>query len=122
VAGIVMLHRQKVLLEFLRAAGRPVGKIELMKWAFLLAHESRSGGGASYYQFVPYHYGPYSFGLDREIQSLAAMGYVRDESNTWVGDTAANPVTPAVMRDVARIVSQYRSVATESLLDVVYGR
>ena len=65
-----MLTRQKVLLLMLKYAGRPVQRVELMKWCFLLRHQSETGGGSSFYDFVPYKYGPFSFALYQEIEKL----------------------------------------------------
>lgn len=116
-----MLNRQKVLLGFLLEAGRPVGKIELMKWAFALRHDTASRGGPSFFDFLPYHLGPYSFTLDREMDALAAQGYVRAVDAGWMladPTAAAGPVGP----DVRHVVRRYASVSVDDLLDDIYSR
>ena len=71
-----MLLRQKILLLMLKFAGRPVQRVELMKWCFVLRHESESKGGNSFYDFVPYKYGPFSFALYQEIEKLESTSYI----------------------------------------------
>ena len=53
-----MLNRQKALLAMIQQAGRPVQRMELTQWAFLLRNETESHGGPAFYDFVPYHCGP----------------------------------------------------------------
>src|SRR4051812_17371727 len=80
----MMLTRQKVLLLMLKLAGRPVQRVELMKWSFLLRHETASKGGSSFYDFVPYRFGPFSFGLYQEIRKLGELSYLfEDDEQTW---------------------------------------
>jgi hypothetical protein len=41
-----------------------------MKWLFLLRQDEPEAAGPSFYEFVPYRYGPFSFQAYREIASL----------------------------------------------------
>lgn len=122
-----MYGRQKTVLYLLHLAGRPVQRIELTKWCFLLRHDTDSRGGASFYDFVPYHYGPYSFVLNRETAKLEEIGYLRRHGQkAWVvnGELArsVSPPTSAIQRDAAKIVARFGSVPLQSLLDYVYHR
>ena len=118
----MLLHRQRVLLEFLRLAGRPVGKIELMKWAFLLKLETSSCGGSSFYEFVPYHYGPYSFGLTREAQALENSGFLKSNAKSWEGNPKAkrSSLPTDLESDVEQIVERFRGVSSSELFRRVY--
>jgi uncharacterized protein (DUF488 family) len=120
-----MLNRQKAILELLRAAERPVSKIELMKWCFLLRHETSSAGGSAFYDFLPYHYGPYSFGLQRELADLTETGYVREEAGKWVRtqvDVGVTPLPTGVKSDAHRLVHRLAATPEDQLLDHVYER
>lgn len=77
------LSRQKVLLSLLKLAARPVERLEFMKWAFLLRQELPSEGGSAFYDFVPYHYGPYSFTLNHEAGKLESEGLLIATETTW---------------------------------------
>lgn len=118
-----MLNRQKTILEFTRVADRPIQKLELMKWAFLLRTEYATMGGNAFYDFLPYHFGPYSFSMDREVGSLVNEGYLRSEDNTWAQGRTPMPdskLSSSLVRDVQRIVRRFGNYSTEDLLDYVY--
>ncbi len=80
-----MLGRQKILISLLQEAGGRASRIQLMKWSFLLGKETPSQGGNSYYKFVPYMYGPHSFSLYQEIDSLLRDGVfeINQEQIGW---------------------------------------
>ena len=118
-----MLTRQKLLLTMLAAAERPVERKELTKWAFLLRHESRDAGGASFYDFVPFHYGPFSFSLYQEVGKLEEQGYIqeRGESHWQTGSTKQAIVIDAALKSQAEdVVRQFRNLPLDDLLDKVY--
>jgi uncharacterized protein (DUF488 family) len=117
-----MLNRQKVLIEMLRRAKRPVAKMELVKWAFVLRQEMPTGGGPSFYDFVPYHYGPYSFTLNRELDAIVDQGYVRSTDTTWelVAAVENCDLAGPVDRDVMRVVGRFVSETLHNLLEYVY--
>jgi len=71
-----VLKRQKVLLALLLAADRPVSRVEFVKAAFLLKQETVLSQEHTFYDFVPYRFGPFSFSLYRELCSLQRDGYV----------------------------------------------
>ncbi len=120
-----MLNRQKTLLFMLQAAGRPVQRMELTKWCFLLRHASSSAGGSAFYDFVPYRYGPFSFGLYQEAGKLEQNGYLvaPDEDSWTVTDIAAGVQPPGdVQHDVDRLLARWKRRSLDSLVDHVYDR
>ena len=122
-----MLTRQKVLLTILETAGRSVGRIELMKWCFLLRHESCSRGGSAFYDFVPDRLGPFSFGLYQEIGKLRDWSYIVDSGEqAWRYNPAIAPpgsgIGLALEREVRGIVSRFSHLSSDQLLDYVYER
>jgi uncharacterized protein (DUF488 family) len=122
-----MLTRQKVLLLMLKLAGRPVQRVELMKWCFLLRHESKTEGGSSFYDFVPYKYGPFSFALYQEIEKLEAMSYVLPHGGqAWKLnaelDSSTTEVVPAVESEIRKLVRVFGGLSNTELLDYVYQR
>ncbi len=120
-----MLNRQRVLVNLLQQAGRPVSKIDLMKWCFLLRSEMPSQGGAAFYHFLPYHYGPFSFCLYREINQLVYDGVVEaPDARSWqvCGKpcNAVGSVPNAVKQDIAHILRRFVAKPTSHLVDYVY--
>ncbi len=118
-----MLNRQRVLLDFLKAAGRPVLRTELTKWSFLLRNEYASAGGSAFYDFVPYQLGPFSFALYQEIDKLVGQSYVAEASDkSWaLSDQLAYKSPDAgVQRDIVRIVKRFGDWTTDRLMNYVY--
>jgi len=117
-----MLNRQKLVLHMLRLADRPVTKLELVKWAFVLSRETSSRGGGAFYEFLPHHFGPYSFSLQREIDSLVDEGIVEATDKTWACTIPASGegLSQGVKEDARRIVARFRDRSPEGVLDYVY--
>ncbi len=120
-----MLVRQRILIEFLHQAARPVSKLELVKWMFLLRQETQESFKTSFYDFVPYHYGPYSFCLNREIESLVESGWILAEERTWElvrkpDDAVAG--TNGVVREVRSLVRRFGDRPQNEVIDQVYSR
>lgn len=115
-----MLIRQKLLLRLLSDCGGSCSKLQLMKLAFLLAREGRSEQLKTFMSFVPYKYGPYSFGLTHELNSL-----VRDElvsiSDKDVIELIPKgkklsrlALEPRLSRDVELVNQNYRALEQKS--------
>ena len=119
-----MLSRQKIILSILKLAGRAVERLEFMQWAFLLRNESPSDGGSAFYDFVPYHCGPYSFTLNHEDGKLESEGLLVATEATWAatnGDWSEALETP-VLRDLSAIVRKFKTVPPSQVLDEIYAR
>ncbi len=119
-----MFTRQKVILAMLAAANRPVQRIELTKWAFLLRNEMPSGGGSAFFDFVPYHYGPFSFALYQETGKLEKLGYLRTDNECWTLSDVVAPklVGGQINQDIGRVLKDFGAMTIDGLLDFVYQR
>jgi len=125
-----VLNRQKTLLYFLEAAGGQATALCLVKWAFLLREESVTRGGSSFYEFLPYKFGPYSFCIEQEMTALAQQGYVEtaetQNHTAWLltgrGKAMARSVPVDVAGDARRIHWRYGRMNGDSLLDNIYPR
>ena len=119
-----MLIRERILLQLLRAAGRAVSRVELVKWAFLLRQDRAGVIGDSFYEFFPHRRGPYSFVLRREMDRLVADGIVSTEGETWewIRSESASGLPAEDARSVASVCHRYREMAEGELLSDVYQR
>ncbi|QDU18984.1 hypothetical protein ETAA1_08850 [Urbifossiella limnaea] len=117
-----MLNRQKMIVEMLRQAGRPVTKLELVKWAFVLSRETPARGGASFYEFLPYHFGPYSFSLQRELDTLVAEGVIAATEKTWACEDQRHrtDLPQAIKNDIRYIVGRFQNWSSGEVIDYVY--
>ena len=72
-------HRQRFLLTLLEMVGGKSSKIDFQKLAFL-AHKEFD---FDYYDFVPYHYGCYSFQAQSDLELMVARGWL-DETEKQI--------------------------------------
>ncbi len=70
-------HRQRFLLVLLELAGGKLSKMDIQKLLFLSQQETE----CPYYDFVPYHYGCYSFQAQSDIELLESRGWLHTEGN-----------------------------------------
>ena len=80
--------RQRFLLDFIRQINTSVSNADLQKLVFLLIMNSDN----DYYDFVPYQYGPHSFQLAEDINTLANNGFL-DVNETSVQAKVKEPNT-----------------------------
>lgn len=66
-------HRQRFLLVLLRKSGGTLSKIDLQKMLFLSQHYTQT----PYYDFVPYHFGCYSFQAQSDVELFESRGWLR---------------------------------------------
>lgn len=126
-----MLTRQKVILGLLQYAGRPLTRTVFVKLAFLIRQETALRDAPTYYDFVPYRFGPFSFALYREMLALDRDGYV-----AWSGEDdvcllpEADAATQAAVQSLSHearsairaTVSKYAGRSQRSLLKELYSR
>ena len=124
-----MLIRQKVILSLIDQMSDQmpdgtqgkVSRLQLVKWAFLLEKEAKM---KTFYQFVPYHYGPFSFTLYHELEALIRNSYITEPSKDKIqrsSDVATPPITPALKNEINDFSRKYRSLSTEELVAHVYS-
>ena len=125
-----MLRRQKTILALLSEAKQPLTPTMLVKYAFLLRHETDVSLDPAFYDFVPYKFGPFSFALYRELEALQRDGYVAFENDRFLlsPDTFGQSLEKvaelsAAMRSSVRAISKrYGKLGQRTLLKSVYGR
>ena len=122
----MILNRQRMLLLLLRMAGGEASKLQMMKWSFLISEASPSRGGDSFYEFLPYRFGPYSFSLENEMTHLRRNDLVRLQGeNTWRitthGAREAKGLRDRLSQDVDYIIRTYGFLKTGDLIDRVYA-
>ncbi len=122
-----MLTRQRIVLSMLHAAGGKLSRTALVKWCFLLRHEMPTGGGSSFYDFVPYRYGPFSFALYQEADKLVRNAYLSEPNrNQWEvtaeGAEAARGLPAGIQADISTISRGFGQDDAKSVQQYVYRR
>ncbi len=125
-----MLKRQKIILALLESAAKPLSRAMFVKLSFLLRVETEIGTDATFYDFVPYQFGPFSFALYREIEALERQSYlVQDDdrlslAKRLVRETRAlvEELPGSVRSSVRQVTSRYASKPRKALIRDVYAR
>jgi uncharacterized protein (DUF488 family) len=125
-----MLRRQRASLTLLHEAGQAVTATQFFKLMFLLSEETFLGGDRTFYEFLPYKYGPYSFSLNRELDALVSQGYLIEQrsgsTNTYIITPLGAKEQKAIEQDSAKAVrfiyAKYGKLNIQSLLSDVYSR
>lgn len=125
-----MLTRQKIILELLTQSNRGLRQTPFVKLMFLLGEETALSKNISFYDFVPYRYGPFSFALFQEVNNLRKFGYLANDDNeirlNWDLHNTVSDVVGTLPRQmkiaVLRIVEKYGKLDHNSLLKNVYDR
>ena len=125
-----MFFRHRLVLALLERAGKPLDPTTLVKLAFLLRQETAVGGDKTFYSFVPYRLGPFSFSLYRELNGLARDGYVlRTDKHVRLNPEALDlsrekiaELSACQRESVDVVVSKYGRMRWRSLIESVYER
>ncbi len=76
-------YRQRILLALLEAYNGRLSKLDLQKLLFLFMQKHFSGKQP--YEFIPYHYGCYSFQAHSDIKTLSNYGFIEiNEANNFI--------------------------------------
>jgi len=123
----MLLNRQKALLNYISIAGEIKSKTLLVKALFLLCEEELKPRGCSLYDFFPYKYGPFSFGLMKlDIQRLINEGIISDFHYRVIDKRRADKIIDglddAMSSALERIHKTYGKMSVGKIKDYVYSR
>lgn len=111
--------RQRFLLSFLKHAEHNLEKLAFQKLLFLYQEES----GYRFYDFIPYHYGCYSFQASYDLEILEKQGWIRLDKNTVkIQDTPEyiDGINEAYLSDIKAFMQARNVLSTKQLLQFVY--
>jgi uncharacterized protein (DUF488 family) len=125
-----MLTRERIALRVLEEAGEPIAKTVFVKLMFLLRMETELKQHSSFYDFVPYKYGPFSFALYRDLYRLELHGYVSEGGEEVTlndklyseAQIQTEKLAHNLQSAVVDIVENYGQMKLSPLIKNVYGR
>lgn len=118
----------RVILGILLESGQPITRIRLMKLLFIIRQETDIRKIGSFYDFIPYRYGPYSFLADRDLRGLMRIGFVIGEKLSIPEEQLTTAIEtyrefPNSVRDeIRQLVLYYQSYSDQQLMKNVYDR
>ena len=119
-----MINRQRALIRFVANESGRIELLRLVKLSFLLRETAEEIPRSNLYDFIPYHYGPYSFTLNHELRAMERDGWVRiTESGVEIlrsVETELSKLGRAVTDEIDSLTRRYRNVGTTTLVSRVY--
>lgn len=110
-------HRQKFILALLELFGGNLTKIDLQKLLFLSQHEA----DFSYYDFVPYHYGCFSFQAHSDIELLEKRGWLKiDNKNVNLLSKTKQFLNLQDSKNLGDFYYKYKDMRGKSLIKYAY--
>jgi uncharacterized protein (DUF488 family) len=97
-----MFYRKKILLNLLNAFGGKLDKISFTKLLFLLSSEINQ-----YYEFVPYHYGAFSFTAYSDISGLKKDNFIYEDDKFFVLQQFDSQLCRITKDDIEKINNLY---------------
>jgi uncharacterized protein (DUF488 family) len=118
----VLFERQKRLLALVDALGGEVGRLDFQKLLFLYCREEEEKPS---YEFVPYHYGGFSFTSYDDRRRLEQQGLLEEEERSWKltpeGRKAAT-LSPMVRVRIDGFVRRHAALRGDALVAEAYRR
>ncbi len=122
-----LYRRQRLLLGLLDAIGGDVSYTDFQKLLFLYCKERSSHGTTQstqgLYDFVPYHYGAFSFTSYADRRRLVDWGLLADDDQNWVlTEDGSNIGRDSENSSIRSFASRYRNLRGDALVADTYRR
>lgn len=118
----MLFERHRRLLALVDALGGDVGGLDFQKLLFLYCREVETTPS---YEFVPYHFGAFSFTSYADKRRLIAQGLLADEERGWrltsEGRKLAS-INPAVRLRLDRFARNHQALRGDTLVAESYRR
>ena len=116
-----MNNRENILLALLEAFGGNLTSTDMQKYLFLLCQEQN----ISYYKFIPYKYGCFSFQAYHDKRKLSQKG-ILVEDDKWQLQNGQEgfieKLTFSEKKSINTIADKYRKLHGDSLIRYVYRK
>ncbi len=124
----MIFKRQKIFLSLLFHAQRQLSRTEIMKWLFLLRQETELESDPSFYNFVPYKYGPFSFLAYRDMTELEREGYLTPQKTSITPSSRkevelmVSEVSLPIHSHINELIEKYMNLSQQELINLVYDK
>jgi len=114
-----MFYRRKIILALLQAFEGQLPKISLQKLLFLFTNRQIKPD----YDFVPYHYGCYSFSANADLTAMVGHSLLSEDKTSFTKIDKVNYVSALHEKDkkiLVDIIATYGKLSTNSLIKLTY--
>jgi uncharacterized protein (DUF488 family) len=114
-----MFYRRKIILALIQAFDGHLPKISLQKLLFLFANRQLKPD----YDFVPYHFGCYSFSANADLTAMVKHGLLSEDKTSFTKIDKVNYVSALNERDkkiLIEIKTKYGNLSSNSLMKLTY--
>jgi uncharacterized protein (DUF488 family) len=114
-----MFYRRKIILSLMQAFNGELHKISLQKLLFLFTHRQVKPE----YDFVPYHYGCYSFSANADLTAMVRHKQLSENKTSFTKTDLADYVKTLSEKDkkiLIDITSTYGKLSTNALMKLTY--
>lgn len=114
-----LFYRQKYILGLLKIFNKKLDKMSFQKYLFLLTSKQKE----PIYDFIPYHYGPFSFQSYKDINFLKDNSFIEEEDNSLRINIDFNEEEILKRQDLLEIQilkSDLGDYSKDQLVDYVY--
>jgi len=114
-----MFYRRKIILALIQAFDGRIEKIALQKLLFLFTNRQQKPD----YDFVPYHYGCYSFSANADLTAMAKHGLLGEDKSSFTKLDNVNYITKLTEVDkklLVEVKSNYGKLSSNSLMKFTY--
>lgn len=117
-------YRQRLLIALLESFGGKLSKLDLQKLLFLYVEEHNSKKKA--YEFIPYHYGCYSFQASSDIKTLENYGFISVNSDDKMVEFTSDMYHPmnnlkeTERKSLEDFSTKYKGLSGDKLISHVY--
>jgi hypothetical protein len=129
-------RRDWTLLAICTANGQGLSPVQLQKTLFLLGRELPDTVAPAYYEFKPYHYGPFDSTVYSDADRLAEAGYVaitQRDGESWSrylataqgcerAETLKQEAPPAAVAYLQRVVEWALRQSFQQLVRSIYAK
>jgi uncharacterized protein (DUF488 family) len=104
---------------------KSISRLHLMKCLFLLKKEEHMDAHGSFYDFLPYQYGPFSFTVYKDLSDLERTGLIELKDKQVCLGASGNinqKLSKEVVSSIIRTIEEYGGLSQEVLIEYVYER
>lgn len=110
-----MIKKNERALLYLLSHTKSLTKLKIVKLMFLISKER------NFYDFVPYHYGPFSFQMYQDMRHLENAGYLSqtDDEVHFINQVFPKPES-SIQMTIEQYLKNFGEMSDDDLIDYVY--